>query len=160
MCVCIQTCPKERYTDVASNGSSPVTDQNWIQYLLYLNQLWYIFIWNSHLVEQVFDFLKEKCFTWICLDWGLNPGPPALEASTIPLGYRGGGYVWVCLTALDVKCYIMILFVFQVAHMRYFIFFRLQMGLMDNIIAKCKSLECLCVIILHNLTAMNYYEWS
>ena len=23
--------------------------------------------------------------------WGLNPGPPALEASTIPLGYRGGG---------------------------------------------------------------------
>ena len=71
-----QTCPKERYTDVASNGSSPVTDQNWIQYLLYLNQLWYIFIWNSHLVEQVFDFLKEKCFTWICLDWGMNPGPP------------------------------------------------------------------------------------
>ena len=26
------------------------------------------------------------------LDWGLKPGPPALEASTIPLGYRGGGY--------------------------------------------------------------------
>ena len=25
------------------------------------------------------------------LDWGLNPGPLALEASTIPLGYRGGG---------------------------------------------------------------------
>ena len=24
-------------------------------------------------------------------DWGLNPEPPALEASTIPLGYRGGG---------------------------------------------------------------------
>ena len=24
------------------------------------------------------------------LDWGLNPGPPALEASTLPLGYRGG----------------------------------------------------------------------
>ena len=23
------------------------------------------------------------------LDWGLNPEPPALEASTIPLGYRG-----------------------------------------------------------------------
>ena len=21
----------------------------------------------------------------------LNPGPPALEASTLPLGYRGGG---------------------------------------------------------------------
>ena len=35
----------------------------------------------------------------------MNPGPPALEASTIPLGYRGGGiihghmeskYVWDC----------------------------------------------------------------
>ena len=25
------------------------------------------------------------------IDWGLNPGPPALKASTIPLGYRGGG---------------------------------------------------------------------
>mgnify|MGYP007133269449 FL=1 len=27
----------------------------------------------------------------LVLDWGLNPGPAALEASTIPLGYRGGG---------------------------------------------------------------------
>ena len=27
------------------------------------------------------------------LDWGLNPGPPALKASTIPLGYRGGGVI-------------------------------------------------------------------
>ena len=25
------------------------------------------------------------------LDWGLNPGPPALDASTLPLGYRGSG---------------------------------------------------------------------
>ena len=25
------------------------------------------------------------------LDWGLNQGPPVLEANTIPLGYRGGG---------------------------------------------------------------------
>ena len=24
------------------------------------------------------------------LDWGFNPGPPALKASTLPLGYRGG----------------------------------------------------------------------
>ena len=27
----------------------------------------------------------------VVLDWGLNPGPPALEASNIQLGYRGGG---------------------------------------------------------------------
>ena len=26
------------------------------------------------------------------LDWGLNLGPPTLEASTIPLGYWGGGF--------------------------------------------------------------------
>ena len=25
------------------------------------------------------------------IDSGLNPGPPALVASTLPLGYRGGG---------------------------------------------------------------------
>ena len=32
-------------------------------------------------------------FIWYdaVLDLGLNPGPPALEASTLPLGYRGGG---------------------------------------------------------------------
>ena len=29
------------------------------------------------------------------LDWGLNPGPPALDASTLPLGYRGGGYFYI-----------------------------------------------------------------
>ena len=27
-------------------------------------------------------------------DWGLNPGPPALEGSTLPLRYRGGGPDW------------------------------------------------------------------
>lgn len=29
-------------------------------------------------------------------------------------------------------------FLFQVAHLRYFIFFRLQMGFVDNIVAKCE----------------------
>ena len=28
---------------------------------------------------------------WRSLTGGLNPGPPTLEASTLPLGYRGGG---------------------------------------------------------------------
>ena len=27
----------------------------------------------------------------LVLDWGLNPGSAALEVSTQPLGYRGGG---------------------------------------------------------------------
>ena len=26
------------------------------------------------------------------LEWGLNPGPPALDASTLLLGYRGCGH--------------------------------------------------------------------
>ena len=34
-------------------------------------------------------FLKRLWYDAV-LDWGLNPGPPELEASTIPLGYRGG----------------------------------------------------------------------
>ena len=29
------------------------------------------------------------------LDWGLNPRPPALKTSTISLGYRGGGVLFV-----------------------------------------------------------------
>ena len=35
--------------------------------------------------------------------WGLNPGPTALEASTIPLGYRGGG---TQITVLNRSIYI------------------------------------------------------
>ena len=54
--------------------------------------------------EPVFSLLNVQCKTrallvpflqrlWhdAVLDWGLNQGPPALEASTLPLGYRGGG---------------------------------------------------------------------
>ena len=47
--------------------------------------------------EPVFPFFNVECQTrellWYdaVLDWGLNPGPPALNAITIPLGYRGGG---------------------------------------------------------------------
>ena len=29
------------------------------------------------------------------LTGGLNPGPPALEGSTLPLGYRGGGKAYI-----------------------------------------------------------------
>ena len=35
--------------------------------------------------------LYHKAIEEAVLDWGLDPGPPALEASTISLGYRGGG---------------------------------------------------------------------
>ena len=40
------------------------------------------------------------------LDWGLNPGPPVLEASTIPLGYRGGSKFCdnkVCLRSSEIS---------------------------------------------------------
>ena len=35
-------------------------------------------------------FLKRLWYDAV-LDWGLNLGPPALEANTLPLGYRGSG---------------------------------------------------------------------
>ena len=34
--------------------------------------------------------LYHKAIEEAVLDWGLNPGPLALKASTLPLGYRGG----------------------------------------------------------------------
>ena len=39
------------------------------------------------------------------LDWGLNPGPPALEASTLPLGYRGGGNTYYGTDLKITKCH-------------------------------------------------------
>ena len=47
-------------------------------------------------MELLVPFLLHLWYDAV-LDWGLNPGPPALEASTIPLGYRGGGsYLFIC----------------------------------------------------------------
>ena len=43
--------------------------------------------------EQVVPILKRLWYDAV-LDWGLNPEPPVLEASTLPLGYRCG---WICL---------------------------------------------------------------
>ena len=40
--------------------------------------------------ELLIPFLKHLWYDAV-LDWGLNPGPPTLEAGTLPLGYRGGG---------------------------------------------------------------------
>ena len=39
-----------------------------------------------------YHFLKRLWYDAV-LDWVLNPGPPTLEASTLSLGYRGGGSV-------------------------------------------------------------------
>ena len=38
-----------------------------------------------------YHFYKVLVWYDAVLDWELNPGPPALDASTIPLGYQGGG---------------------------------------------------------------------
>ena len=38
-----------------------------------------------------YHFYNVFGMTW-SLTGGLNPWPPALEASTLPLGYRGGGH--------------------------------------------------------------------
>ena len=57
-----------------------------------------------HEKEPVFSILNVQCqtgellvpFLWrlwydAVLDWGLNPGPPAFEASILPVGYQWGG---------------------------------------------------------------------
>ena len=53
--------------------------------------------------ELLVPFLYHLWYDAV-LDWGLNPGPPALEASTLPLGYRWGDnhmmYVYIYLTSL------------------------------------------------------------
>ena len=48
-------------------------------------------------------FLKRLWYDAV-LDWELNPGPPALEASTIPLGYRGGGELYIISWERDSAC--------------------------------------------------------
>mgnify|MGYP007091386324 CR=1 FL=1 len=42
------------------------------------------------------------------LDWGLNPGPPTLDASTLPLGYRGGECSLLSLAFLQIEIYLVI----------------------------------------------------
>ena len=37
----------------------------------------------------IFDQEPVLCL-WYDTVWGLNPGPPALKARTLPVGYRGG----------------------------------------------------------------------
>ena len=68
--------------------------------------------------ESLFPFLmfsakQENCWYHFYNVFGmtrsligeLNPGPPALEASTIPLGYRGGGCNEVSLFLLVRKTF-------------------------------------------------------
>mgnify|MGYP000329024958 CR=1 FL=1 len=42
------------------------------------------------IAKLLVPFLKRLWYDAV-LVWGLNPGRPALETSTLPLGYRGGG---------------------------------------------------------------------
>ena len=54
---------------------------------------------NLHLIFK--PWCSFFVFFWYdaVLDWVLNPGPPALEASTIPLDYQGGGAMVQCLAS-------------------------------------------------------------
>ena len=48
-----------------------------------------------------YHFYNFVGMTRSLIDWGLNPGPPALEASTVPLGYRGGGSIHTVMMRID-----------------------------------------------------------
>ena len=41
------------------------------------------------------------------LHWGLNPGPPALETSTLSLGYRGGNTTICSISYIDPIAYLL-----------------------------------------------------
>ena len=56
----------------------------------------FFFYTRSYPLHYFLILILEKepvfCFSMLSAkQGGLNPGPPALDASTIPLGYRGGG---------------------------------------------------------------------
>ena len=44
---------------------------------------------------------KEPVFPFLMFSARLNPGPPALEANTLPLGYRGAGSMAITLSVLS-----------------------------------------------------------
>ena len=81
----------ERSTFVGSAWSFsffiPATTANDLR----LRRIFYPRFYPLHLFSYLNSWERD-----MVLDWGLNPGPPTLEASTIPLGYRGGGVcsVW------------------------------------------------------------------
>ena len=52
--------------------------------------------------ELLVPFLKRLWYDAV-LDWGLNPGPPALQTSTLPQGYRGGRCIKCMNTYLESK---------------------------------------------------------
>ena len=72
------------------NGQWPPTSKNFYT-RSYPLHYFLIFILEK---EPVFPFSMLSARQgnyWYHFGWGLNPEPPALEASTLPLGYRGGG---------------------------------------------------------------------
>ena len=93
-------CVVVRFFQPRHNGQWPPTSKDFYPRFDQLHFLTILILEK----EQVFPFFNVECqtrvllvpFLWrlmydAVLDWGLNLGPPALDASTIPLGYRGGG---------------------------------------------------------------------
>ena len=52
-----------------------------------------VFLFSMFSVKQGNYLVPFVLHVWFeaVLDWGLNSGPHVLDASTLPLGYRGGG---------------------------------------------------------------------
>ena len=82
-----------------SNGDKFTFSSRWfypLDFFSYLNSserasisLFYV---ECQTRELLVPFLLRLWYDAV-LDWGLNPGPPTLEACTLPLGNRGGFYM-------------------------------------------------------------------
>ena len=101
-----------RFFHPRHNGQWPPTSRDILSQILSLHLFSYLYSWErasiypfecSVLNKGITGTILVRLWYDAVLDWGLNPGPPALEASTLPLGYRGGGtnhYKFLCFLSL------------------------------------------------------------
>ena len=88
-----------RFFHPRHNVQWPPTSKDFLSQILSITFFSYLNSWERDGIsifnvecqtrELLVPFLLHLWYDAV-LDWGLNPGPPALESSTLPLGYRGG----------------------------------------------------------------------
>ena len=97
-------CVVIRFFHPSQNGQWPPTSKDFLSQILSITFIFLIFPIFFLRKSQYFPFWMfsaEQGHFWYhfynvfgmtrSLTGGLNPGPPTLEVSTIPLGYQGGG---------------------------------------------------------------------
>ena len=87
-----------RFFHSCHKGQWPPTSKDFYPRFYPLHFLSYLYSWERASVFNVECQTRKLLVPFLSclwydavLDWGLKPGHPAIEASTLPLGYRGGG---------------------------------------------------------------------